>query len=240
MPDSQTKTAIITGASRGLGAALAFAFAKQGFDLCLIARSADELQQLQQQISSTYSVTVSLYPYDLSNLMGITALVERIHSDHPSIDLLINNAGFGHYKPMNEHSPSEIINMVNVNLTAPMLLTREVVTIMSKQNKGHVINIGSDLAQKPLANMTPYVATKHGLQGFSDSLLREVKGQGIKVTIINTGVIATYFHNDQPSDHAPDTSLDPKQVADLIVQVYQTPSLQVVDQITLHPINQEF
>tara|TARA_B100002049_G_C15977334_1_gene331418 strand:- start:471 stop:806 length:336 start_codon:yes stop_codon:yes gene_type:complete len=111
---------------------------------------------------------------------------------------------------------------------------------MQQQKNGHIVNIGSDLAQKPLANMTPYVASKHGVQGMSQSLLKEVKDNGVKVTIINSGIVDTYFHGGEAGEQPAHQSLDPNELAQLVGQVVQQPGYQLIDQLTVHPLHQAF
>jgi short-subunit dehydrogenase len=236
---SQESVAVITGASRGLGRSIAIHLSRQGYRLALIARNQKELEQLKHELNKPDD-KVQCFRFDLSNFAEIASLVDRIHTSFGSIDVLINNAGVGFYKPLSEHSTDEINAIVNVNLTAPIILSKFVSEIMQQQKAGHIINIGSDLAQKPLANMTPYVASKHGVQGMSQSLLREVKEDGVKVTVINSGIVDTYFHGGVQGEQPSDKSLNPNELAQLVLQVLQQPGYQLIDQITVHPLHQEF
>lgn len=231
--------AVITGASRGLGRAIATHFSGLGYGLALIARNEKELEELRLELSKTND-RVHCFCFDLSNLDEIATLIETIHHAFGSIDVLINNAGIGFYKPLSEHSVDEISNIINVNLTAPTILCKYVASIMQQQKNGHIVNIGSDLAQKPLANMSPYVASKHGVQGMSQSLLKEVKDNGVKVTIINSGIVDTYFHGGEAGEQPAHQSLDPNELAQLVGQVVQQPGYQLIDQLTVHPLHQAF
>jgi short-subunit dehydrogenase len=231
--------AIITGASRGLGRALAREFAKQNYRLALLARNQAELSQLVDELTST-GCDVRSFSVDLSDTQTIAPLLDQIVSLFQRVDLLINNAGMGCYKPFMEHSADEIETMIALNLVAPMLLTQAVVPVMQRQGYGHIVNIGSDLARKPLANMTPYVASKHGLYGFSQSLLREVKSDGIRVSIINSGIIDSSFADNQEGTQDRKNALQPEHLAKLISQVVHQPEYQLIDEIMVHPLHQDF
>ncbi|NVJ50697.1 MAG: SDR family NAD(P)-dependent oxidoreductase [Gammaproteobacteria bacterium] len=231
-------TAIITGASRGLGAEIARALAAENFDLVLIAREQTGLENLAAELCESFSINAQILVLDLNQCEQISVAMKSLLATLTNVDLLVNNAGIGFYKPLDEHSDQELMALVNINLLAPMILTREVVSKMKSQSAGHIVNIGSDLAQRPLANMAPYVASKYGIQGFTESLVREVKTHGIRLTQINTGMMATDFHSEPVELN--DAALDPKQVAQLVVTVCQTPRNQIIDQITLHPIGQDY
>ncbi|MBL8243379.1 MAG: SDR family NAD(P)-dependent oxidoreductase, partial [Rhodanobacteraceae bacterium] len=108
------------------------------------------------------------------------------------------------------------------------------------QRAGHIVNIGSDLARRPLANMAAYVASKHGLAGFSHSLLREVKDAGIKVSLVNPGIIDTGFGGGSEGSRDRAASLHPATLARLILDAVLQPGSVVVDELTVHPAGQDF
>lgn len=234
------KVAVVTGASRGLGKEIAVQLAEKGYQLALVARNQIELEQLVSELNRK-DLSATAFPFDLSLTHDIESLFDKIVEQFPSIDLLVNNAGIGTYKPLAEHSINEIEAIISVNLTAPLVLNKLFSELMQSQRSGHIINIGSDLAQKPLANMTPYVASKHGLYGMSQSLLREVKSDNVKVTIINSGIVNSHFGDSAPLDD-PDvkTALLPEQLASLVLQVVEQPHYQLIDELTVHPLHQEF
>lgn len=236
---SNQSVAVITGASRGLGRALAETFAKQHYQLALVARSEKELAQLTQTINQL-GEHAEYFVLDLTATDCIEPCIENIMQKYGRIDVLINNAGAGAYKPLLEYSVEEIESMITLNLTAPILWCRKVSDIMIQQGKGHIVNIGSDLARKPLANMAPYVATKHGLFGFSQSLLREVKDQGVRVSTVNSGIIDTCFGDNEEGTQDPKTALQPKHLAELIYSLVNQPEYQLIDELVVHPLHQDF
>jgi 3-oxoacyl-[acyl-carrier protein] reductase len=102
----------------------------------------------------------------------------------------------------------------------------------------HIVNIGSDLGRRPLANMAAYVASKHGLTGFSHSLLRELKGEGIKVSLVNPGIIDTDFGGGQEGSRDEAWSLRPAALATLVLQLVNQPGSMLVDEVSVHPLGQ--
>ena len=229
-------TWLITGASRGLGRHLALAFAQRGHDVLALARDGARLRDLAAAAPEGRVVPVEL---DLADAARIVPRIREATAACDRLDGVINNAAFGHFKPFLEHSERELLDMVQVNLTSAMLVCHAVLPRMIAQRSGHIVNIASDLARRPLANMAPYVATKHGLAGFSHSLLREVKGHGIKVTLVNPGIIDTDFGGGREGSRDENWSLRPAALARLILDVVLQPGHTVVDEITVHPLGQE-
>jgi short-subunit dehydrogenase len=185
------RTALITGASRGLGAALAQVFAARGMALALVARDALALQALGTTLHQRHGTSVTVIEADLADARATQDAAQRALAALGSVDVLVNNAGVGGYKPLAEWSAEDIVRCNALNLTAPMLLAQALVPLMAARGHGYVINIASDLARRYLANMAPYVATKFGLLGFSGSLQREVKAQRVKITTVMPGIIDT-------------------------------------------------
>ncbi len=232
--------ALITGASRGLGAALARALASKGYHLALCARSEGELRSLASEIRASATVDIDVIVADLSNIENVNALCASLARGANGIDVLINNAGIGAYKPITECTNEEIAACVNVNVTAPMLLAKAILPQMIAAKRGMIVNIGSDLSRRYLAKMVPYVASKHALLGFSGSLLREVKPHGIKVSAVLPGIIDTAFNGAQEGSKEETWALRPAELANRIVDLIELPENVVIDELTIHPLHQDF
>src|SRR5919199_2975238 len=168
-------TAIVTGASRGLGRAVLEAFRARGLDVVGIARGdADVLA-------------------DLRRPEQIARAIDEARDRLGHVDVLVNNAGVGFYKPFLDHSDDELAAIVELNLLALMLCTRAVLPEMVHRGSGLIVNVGSDLSRRYLPNMAPYTGSKWGVLGFSGSLLREIRDSGVKVCTVMPGEIATGF-----------------------------------------------
>ncbi len=238
--DRRYKKALITGASRGLGASLAKDLATRGYDLMLCARSEPELDALAKSIRRVSSISVEIEIVDLANVSELQVFCESLKTTSHDIDVLINNAGIGSYKPLVEWSRQQIIDCTTVNVTAPMLLSQAVLPSMVATKRGMIINIASDLSRRYLANMAPYVASKHALLGFSGSLLREVKQHGIKVCSVLPGIIDTAFNGAAEGSKEETWALRAEVLAARVAELLELPEHVIIDEMVIHPLQQEF
>lgn len=228
-------TWIVTGASRGLGRAVVQALAGRGHTVLAIARDAGGLRGL---VAAAGPGRVFPVPLDLARAADVVPCLQRLVAEHGPIEGLVNNAGIGAWKPFTEHGESELLDILQVNLGAAMQACHVLVPHLLARGRGHIVNIGSDLARRPLANMAAYVASKHGLAGFSHSLLREVKGQGVRVSLVNPGMIDTGFGGGTEGGSDDASRLAPVRLAALILQMIEAPPQLVVDELTVHPLGQ--
>ncbi len=179
------RTVLVTGASSGIGEATARAFGRAGDRVVLVARRAERLQQLAAELPDCLVV-----PADLTRRDDIARIVEAAMARYGTIDVLVNNAGLGRYDWLERLPEEEIRAQVEVNLVAPILLTRAVLPVMQAQGRGVIINVGSVAGKIATPTMTIYNASKFGLEGFSEALRREVQPQGIHVCLVTPGPVA--------------------------------------------------
>jgi short-subunit dehydrogenase len=228
-------TWIVTGASRGLGRELVLALSARGHAVLAVARDGAALQALAGAGGPGRIVPVVL---DLARADDVVPAFEAMLAAHGPIDGLVNNAGIGSYKPFVDHGPDELRDILQVNLGAVMQACRVLVPHLLARGRGQVINIGSDLGRRPLANMAAYVASKHGLTGFSHSLLREVKDAGIRVSLVNPGMIDTGFGGGTAGGSDDAHRLAPARLAAIVLQLIEQPATLVVDELSVHPLKQ--
>lgn len=231
---------LVTGASRGLGAALSRELLARGHRIVLTARNAAELARAAESLRAQHGERVGWIAADLSDPAAAQALVAQVEHRYGALDALINNAGSGAWKPLVDWTPQEVIACVNLNLIAPMLLSQAVLPGMVARQRGMIVNIASDLARRPLANMAPYVATKFGLLGFSSSLLREARAHGIKVSAVLPGIIDTAFNGAQEGSKDERWALRSAALAGQVVALLELPENVVVDELTIHPVHQDY
>jgi short-subunit dehydrogenase len=232
------RKALVSGASKGLGRQLALQLAQKGADLVLLARDRDRLEEVARQVRRRGAGCEAMV-CDLSRTGEIAEACARINAAG-GVDVLINNAGLGFYKPFLEHSLREHDAIIDVNLRGLIHLTQRLLPSMLERGSGHIVNIASDVATTPIANMAVYAASKFAVRGFSLSLAREVKGQGVKVSLINPGIVDTGFNEGEEGTKDASWSLQPKELATLIVSVLEQPGYQMIDELTVHPQMQEY
>ena len=231
---------LVTGASRGLGAALTHELLVRGHHVVMTARGESELSQATQALRLQFGERVSFIAADLSDPAVAQQLVAQVEQRFGALDALINNAGIGTYKPLVDWSAAEVTACVNVNLLAPMLLAQAVLPGMMARRSGYIVNVASDLARRPLAKMAPYVASKFGLLGFSGSVLREAKVHGVKVSAVLPGIIDTAFNGAVQGSKEETWALRPEALASQIAALFDLPENVIVDELTIHPLHQDF
>ncbi|MFN8578112.1 MAG: SDR family oxidoreductase [Candidatus Sericytochromatia bacterium] len=175
---------IITGASAGIGKAYAFAFAEQGCDLILAARSKEKIDSLAEEIRQKYNVKVLSVPTDVSDEEQAKNLINIALEQFDHIDILINNAGIGSYGYIHETSISDMKKIMDVNFWGMVHCTHSILPSMIRRRKGRIVNVSSVVGKIALPTMGAYSATKFAMEGFSDSLRVEMKKYGIGVTVI--------------------------------------------------------
>lgn len=231
---------LITGASRGLGAALARELLARGYHVIMVARNEQDLRREIDGLPPEQRERADFRVCDLADPHAAGALVDAVQSRFGDLDVLINNAGASAIKPLVQWSADELAAGVHLNLLAPMLLARAVLPGMIARRRGMIVNIASDLARRPLANMAPYVAAKHGLLGFSASLLREVKAHGIKVSTVLPGIIDSAFDGAVPGSKDETWALRCDALAGRIAELLELPGSMVIDELVIHPLHQDF
>lgn len=217
MSKLQGKTAIITGAGRGIGRATAIAFAKEGIHLGLIGRTIENLEKVAEEVAQ-YDVQVTIATADVSDNQSVLSAVEQIKSERGAIDILINNAGIGKFGKFLELSPEEFKGMIDVNLMGAYYVTRAVLPGMIEQNAGDIINISSTAGERGGPVTAAYSASKFGLLGLSESLMQEVRKHNIRVTALTPSTVATDLaFAENLTDGNPDNVMQPEDLAELMV-----------------------
>lgn len=226
------KIAVITGASSGLGAALADAFVAKGAIVYGLARNLEKLHDIENKLGKNFIPVVM----DITKQEEITSWISNTFSDSRLPDILINNAGAGYFTKIDELSSERWHEMINTNLNGMFYITSKIVPLMkANKNTCHIINIGSILGKTTRAESAAYSATKYGMQGFSEALFKELRSFKIKVTCVNPGSIDTHFFEDS-GIQSHKNMLQPKDVADLVIHLIETPDNFLVDEITVRPL----
>ncbi|MFF2498936.1 3-ketoacyl-ACP reductase [Peribacillus sp. NPDC058075] len=184
------KTALITGAGRGIGRATAIALAKEGVHLGLIGLTMSNLEKVTAELEQ-YDVNVSAATADVADLEAVHQAVEHIKSDLGSIDILINNAGIAKFGGFLDLTPEEWENIIQVNLMGVYNVTRAVLPEMIERKSGDIVNISSTAGQKGAPVTSAYSASKFAVLGLTESLMLEVRKHNIRVTALTPSTVAT-------------------------------------------------
>ena len=188
-----THTALITGASNGIGLELARIHANRGGNLVIVARSEDKLQTLKNELQSQYGVSVEVIAADLSKKGAAKTIYDQTDSLGLTVDVLINNAGFGGHALFHEQDESVINSMMQVNMAALTELTRLYLSGMVARKTGKILNVSSTASFLPGPLQAVYYATKAYVTSFSQAIAEEVKDSGVTVTALCPGAVATGF-----------------------------------------------
>ena len=192
MTQTHRGTALITGASSGIGALYADRLARRGYDLVLVARNRERLNALAQDIGNRSGRAVEVFPADLGDPAALARVEAKLRSD-ASITLLVNNAGIGTHTPLLASDVDAMTRMVALNVTAPMRLSYAAVPGFVARGQGALINIASIVAVAPEILNGVYGASKAFVLAFSQSLQHELAGQGVQVQAVLPGATATDF-----------------------------------------------
>lgn len=185
----RNRTAIVTGASRGLGVVIAEALAAQGVHLALAARSAEDLETTVSKVEAR-GVRAVAVPTDVTDKDALENLIRTTEDHLGRVDILVNNAGVEHYQPYQEYDFDMIEKIMTTNLLSAQWLTRLALPAMLGRGRGHIVNIASVAGKTPVPYNAIYSASKHGLVGFSWSLREELHGTGVGVSVVCPGFVA--------------------------------------------------
>ncbi|MED0679580.1 SDR family oxidoreductase [Aneurinibacillus thermoaerophilus] len=225
------KVVLITGASKGIGQAMCLLFAEKGATVYAIARSEELLHKLAEK-AKTKGGNIIASPCDVTDSEAVQRLISQIVREKERIDVLINNAGLGHFGPIHELTETQWDEMMNVNLKGVFLCTKYVVPHLLKQQSGHIINISSVAGTVTFPGGGGYCTSKFGLMAFTDVLTQELKPHNIKVSVICPGSVQTYFGQSDPKSYA----LKPEEVAYIAYQMAAAPEGVIMNQVIMRPV----
>lgn len=215
MRDWKGKVALITGASRGIGRAIARTLAERGLSLALCARSRERLEEVKKELEP-FGVSVFLCSGDLADPEFPTFFVQKAGEHLGRIDVVVNNAGVALAKPLEETTLEEWEFQMAVNVRAPFLICKEALPYLRRSEVATIINISSVVGTKGYVNQGAYTASKHALMGFSKVLARELHREGIRVHIIAPGGVETDLIASMRPDLLGERLIAPEEIAEII------------------------
>ena len=218
------KTVLVTGASSGMGAAIAKAMAKAGGRLALLARREDALRAVADEITRAGG-QARVYPVDLADAKAVMDIASRIKAEVGTPDIIVNNAGAGKWRFVDETSPEEAVQMMALPYFAAFFVTRAFLPDMLKRNSGHIVNISSVGSRFVWPGATAYLAARWAVRGFTEALRADFYGTGLRATLYESGVVKSPYweHNPGSLERVPKMGLlvpapTPEQVGEAVVK----------------------
>ncbi len=215
MSHKESNIAVVTGASRGIGKAIATGLAKLGYQLVIIARNSFELEKVSKEITDKGGLKPAVFPLDITNQKEVEKMVSQILNEYKGVDVLVNNAGI-HFGGSLELPLEDFKSMLDTNLTAQLMLIQLIVPVMKQQQSGYIFNIASRSGKVGFAGSAGYCATKFGLVGLNESLYRELTPFGINVTALCPAWVNTSMASQAGTTLGPDEMIQPQDLFETI------------------------
>ncbi|MBI1750857.1 MAG: SDR family NAD(P)-dependent oxidoreductase [Acidobacteria bacterium] len=226
------QVALITGASRGIGLAIARRLGEMGARLGLCARDAEQLAHAEAELRRSGCETLALAA-DVTRTAEVGALVQHVNETLGEVDILVNNAGVGLFAPLYELREEDWDRVMDTNLKGVYLCSRAVAPQMIRRRRGHIINISSLAGKNAFAGGGVYCASKWGLQGLTACLAEDLRGYGIRVSAVCPGTVATEFSPHAGKD--PKKMLQPEDVAHVVAMLVTQAAQSFVSEVELRP-----
>lgn len=232
--DLNNKTAIVTGGTKGIGRGIAEALVREGATVMLTARKRNEIDEAVDQLCSIRAGAASGIVADVCNYPQVQALFERTVAVFGGLDILINNAGVGVFKTVEETSVEEFRSVIETNLFGVFHCCHEAIPLLRKRGGGYIINISSLAGTNAHPKMAAYNASKFGLNGFSEALMQEVRHDGIKVSYIMPGSVNTEFGGDEP-DESKAWQLTPADIGRVVIDLLHHDERSLPSRVEIRP-----
>lgn len=230
----QGQVAIVTGAGRGIGHAVATALAREGATVVLAARTRQQLAATAAAIRDSGGAALAI-PTDVTQDAAVEAMVEQAIAELGRVDILVTAAGGASFGPVVGTKPADWDPILAVNLRAVMVCCRAVLPVMIRQRRGTIINVASVAAQRPIPGAAVYTATKAGVVGFSRVLAEELRAEGVRVGVLVPGAVDTPLWDTIPNSPDRSRMLRPEDVARAAVLMASLPPGAALEELTLLP-----
>ena len=232
--DLDGKVALVTGAGRGIGRAIAVAFAAEGAAVALVARSRADLAGVAAEIRESGGRALAL-PADVTQDAAVEGLVEQTLTDLGRIDMLVTSAGTAAFGAVADSKPGDWDAMLALNLRAVMVCCRAVLPAMLRQRSGTILNVGSIASKRALPGSAAYTATKTAVDAFSRVLAEELRPHGVRVGVLVAGAVDTPLWDSMGSSPPREKMLRPQDVARAAVLMAALPAHASLEELTLLP-----
>lgn len=228
------KVAIVTGASRGIGLAIARGLIREGLNVSMCGRTAPLVERRASELSALGPGQAIACACDVASTDETAGLVARTLDAFGRLDVLVNNAGIGIFAPISEMAPADFRRVIETNLIGVFNMCHSAIPVMKRSGSGYIINISSLAGANAFAGGTAYNASKFGLNGFSEALMQDVRYDGIRVSYVMPGSVSTEFGGKQPGTGS-DWKLAPEDVAEAVVDLLRFDTRALASRIELRP-----
>ena len=236
MPTELTnRIALVTGGTRGIGFSIAQALLAEGASVFACGRDAATLKSALEDLERKGSGRVDGVVADVQRYEECRKLVRAADERFGGLDILVNNAGIGVFKPIDQLTPEEWDATIQTNLSGVFYCCREAIPLMRRRGGGYIFNISSLAGVNPFAGGSAYNASKFGLNGFSEAMMQDVRYDGIRVSYIMPGSVATDFGGAPGSRRAESWKLTGEDVAKAVIDLYKFPRSALASRIEMRP-----
>lgn len=234
---SSKNVALVTGASKGIGEAIALKLAKENYDVLIFGRNLQRLEALKEKLGNLGSNTLS-FGGDVADQRFVNDSVNEILSKYKKIDAMINNAGIAYFEPFVDSTLEQFKEQIDTNLIGIYNFCKAVINSMIEKKNGTIINISSLAGKVGFSHGTMYSATKHAVMGFSRSLMQEVRKYDVRVASICPGSVFTDMIMDSPiHPEEKQELLQPQDIADIVYFTLKLPTRALISEIEIRPNN---
>ncbi len=233
--DLKEKVAVVTGATRGIGYAIAFRLLDEGSRVVICGRDEKRLEKATRQLEKKFPGRSRGVVANVSRYEDCRTLIGQAAESFGGIDILVNNAGFGFFKPVDRIKPEEWDDLIGTNLNGVFYCVREVIPWMRKRGGGYIFNISSLAGVNAFSGGSAYNASKFGLNGFSEAIMQDLRHDGIRVSYIMPGSVDTDFAADPGGKARATWKLTAEDIAKAVVDLYRYPAASLASRIEMRP-----
>jgi len=230
----KSKTAIVTGGTKGIGRGIAEALIREGVSVCISSRHQNEIDKAVSELNGSTEGSAIGFVCDVRGHDQVKALIDHTVKELGGLDILINNAGVGIFETVEQTSPEDFRAVLETNLFGVFYCCHEAIPQMKKRGGGYIINISSLAGANPHPRMAAYNASKFGLNGFSEALMQEVRHDNIKVSYVMPGSVNTEFGGDSPGDEK-SWQLTPADIARVVIDLLHHDDRSLASRVEIRP-----
>jgi NAD(P)-dependent dehydrogenase (short-subunit alcohol dehydrogenase family) len=229
--DLKGQAAVVTGATRGIGRAIAEALLREGVTVAICGRSQDAVERAVAEMKNLGRVEGRAC--DVGRFEQVEPFFSFVADRLGRLDILVNNAGIGGFAPVDQITPDQWRAMIDTNLSGPFYCVHQAVPLMKKSGGGFIVNIGSLAGKNPFAGASAYNATKFGLNGFTEAIMMDLRHDNIRVTQIMPGSVQTEFGSSGVA--GADWKIAPEHIGEVVVDLLRLPARTLASRVEMRP-----